>query len=917
MAVEKRVTLLEIDVDNTLVIKKQGDVLKQIEELKKANKDLKKDTDNLTGATDDQAQTYAKNQGQIKKLQQESRTYTKIIQNQVKASDSNLKIINKTDGSINSLRNALNINKGVYKSLTKEERENSKVGGDLLKLINKQDDEYKKLSRSIGNTQVDVGNYGKALGGLKSKITGLLSIAGIAGLIKGIFNLNGELRKLDRTTRTLFDGTQEEIRAITIEARGLASAFDLDVNETLKSANVLAKQFGLDGAQALALIEEGASKGANANGELLSNISEYSTQFRLAGLSASESIAIIQQQVKSGVFSDKGVDAIKEATLSLRELTPNAIKALEAIGISSDQVQKDISSGAKTYFDVIQEVANKTREFGEDSTEAGLILADVFKGAGEDAGDFIFKLGDINTNLGDIKTTLTEQDQVQIELSKSWNEFTSDVANGGGIIGKALTKIKKIANGALQGFLRLQRSYSSQALLDIESLADQRVDEFAKKYKDYLSTISEDDKRTRKQINEDVLKGYKDNFKRAKFLLKLQGEERLLAAKRLGLNLDKIEDDNLKKTIAKYIAGQKAIIKVNQEELKATDPIDPVDPVKPSINPVKRDAERLESYKQTLDEQLGAITEFNANEIIQEENKQSVLGEIFKRVDEEKKVKKITEFQDNILRLQSEGATELEVRMAQLALEKEQELQVANEIGADKAKIDEKYARQEVQIRREIENQKLGFISETLQGASSLFAENTAAYKLTASAQTLIDTYLGAQKAYVSQIIPGEPSSVVRATLAAAIATASGLANVARINDVAGFADGTTNAQPYGVVDLSSHTGTISGTPNISRSNGDNMLATVKTGEAILNERQQNKLSNLLGFDAVRYAVNGYADGTTFTSPTITNNINRNIVNNSNLNSGISDTNINLQVDVKDIAKGLNDYQTKVNDASI
>lgn len=48
-------------------------------------------------------------------------------------------------------------------------------------------------------------------------------------------------------------------------------------------------------------------------------------------------------------------------------------------------------------------------------------------------------------------------------------------------------------------------------------------------------------------------------------------------------------------------------------------------------------------------------------------------------------------------------------------------------------------------------------------------------------AETLISTYFAAQKAYTSQLIPGDPTSPVRATIAAGIAVATGLAKVARI----------------------------------------------------------------------------------------------------------------------------------------
>jgi hypothetical protein len=48
-------------------------------------------------------------------------------------------------------------------------------------------------------------------------------------------------------------------------------------------------------------------------------------------------------------------------------------------------------------------------------------------------------------------------------------------------------------------------------------------------------------------------------------------------------------------------------------------------------------------------------------------------------------------------------------------------------------------------------------------------------------ASTLTETYLGAQKAYTSQIIIGDPTSVVRGALAAAVVVTAGLANVKKI----------------------------------------------------------------------------------------------------------------------------------------
>ena len=65
-----------------------------------------------------------------------------------------------------------------------------------------------------------------------------------------------------------------------------------------------------------------------------------------------------------------------------------------------------------------------------------------------------------------------------------------------------------------------------------------------------------------------------------------------------------------------------------------------------------------------------------------------------------------------------------------------------------------------------------------LQG---ILKEGSGAAKAAAIAQTTVDTYLGAQKAYNSQLLPGDPTSPVRAAIAAGVAIASGLANVKAI----------------------------------------------------------------------------------------------------------------------------------------
>jgi len=240
---EQIVSLLKLDIDNSQVLKKQGDVLKQIASLKKENQQLKKSTDGLTTASKDQAQSYAQNEASIKKLSGESRTYKKILEDNIKAQEREQQTVVKTDGSINSLRNALNVNKTTYKNLTKEQRENEAVGGKLLKTIEQQDKEYKDLSKSIGNNQVEVGNYKSAV----TDLSGSINIMGVnvGSVIGNLKSKQAALRGVTAATKGTTKGLKlfrialiaTGIGAIVVLLGSLVAAFA----STQKGADFISK----------------------------------------------------------------------------------------------------------------------------------------------------------------------------------------------------------------------------------------------------------------------------------------------------------------------------------------------------------------------------------------------------------------------------------------------------------------------------------------------------------------------------------------------------------------------------------------------------------------------------------------------------------------------------------------------------
>lgn len=94
-------------------------------------------------------------------------------------------------------------------------------------------------------------------------------------------------------------------------------------------------------------------------------------------------------------------------------------------------------------------------------------------------------------------------------------------------------------------------------------------------------------------------------------------------------------------------------------------------------------------------------------------------------------------------------------------------------------------ARTEIDKREaQAKKQNLEVVGNALSMASEILGETTGAGKALAVASTTVSTYLSAQQAYASQLIPGDPSSPVRAYIAAGAAVAGGLMNVRKILSV-------------------------------------------------------------------------------------------------------------------------------------
>nr|DAL38417.1 MAG TPA_asm: minor tail protein [Caudoviricetes sp.] len=472
----------------------------KIDQLKASIKELQQQEKDKTITTNEmKVQTEAIN-ATIKEYQYNVRALRKEIQNNVRTE-------NEQEGSLKQLRAQLSNATKAYDEMSRAERDSSK-GQEMQEHIQDLIEELKEAEEATGRFQRSVGSYydsmmkaaddlqnteffgfdvvddtgigkvmemGKSVEDLRVKFGALkntalslltnpyfLAIAGVAGVgmaFKWFYDYNKGLMEATRLTQQFTGLTGNEMKSVRNEVLAVSNTFGLEFTETMQSANTMSKAFGISVSESLKIMQDGLVSGANANGEFLDTIKEYPRYFKEAGLSAEEMVAISTQATKEGIFSDKGVDTIKEGNLRLREMTTATAAALDGIGISSKQVQKDLQDGSKTTFQVMQEVANKLKELPQSSAAVGSAIANIFGGPGEDAGlAYIEMLGNIELDMDKVKAKSGDIAKAQEDELNATKELQDAMASlfdyTGGGFEKMKAQLSTIAKKSLTAVIK-------------------------------------------------------------------------------------------------------------------------------------------------------------------------------------------------------------------------------------------------------------------------------------------------------------------------------------------------------------------------------------------------------------------------------------------------------------------------------
>jgi len=904
-----------------IIIDGLGKTVETATELKRAiadvNAELKKTTD---------VQEIKKLEAKLVDLKAAQMEVNKVVKEQIKSRNEEITATDKANGAYRKLSKELNDQRNRYKDLAAAEQESSQEAKDLLISINNLDKKLKGIDATVGQFQRNVGGYTEALGqffpklggtvgqvtgligGLSQGITGLsattgafnkslgaigialTAFSGISEIFQSINESVAETKELSNQVASFTGATGNVLSDFVSKSKAISTTYKKDVNDITVAANTASKALGIGFNEALDAIEAGFRKGADSNGEFLDNLKEYPTQFAAAGLSIKDYLAISIEAANQGIYSDKGLDVVKEFGLRIREQTKTSKDALVgAFGEEfTGELFENLNNGSITTAEALSLVSGKMGDTEVAGDKLQTVIADVFGAAGEDAGlAYILSLEKIIKNTDDVtKSTNQYQSQQEIlyqtnlDLEASQSELNESFTKFGGEFTIISSKAKIFFNNLLGGLLDFANEFPATLKAmgaglttffttgSISGALKANRDVFrAEKQK-----IDKEDKLAIEKAEKDRIALEKKNAEEQKKRLKSQNKELSTTANKGGRDAAKeyaagslaaLEDERskLQTAFSNAVVGsgtQKELAlklnAINNQIKTAVEQQNQIlaDAARGNLLKNLQDAQQLATIPLTVE----PLKSVKASDLAKKEKEdlKKVQDEIIKNsADAAKKQKEINDQQlkdkqENTQKLIESvsnsilSVTDIIATFQQARAEKEAEAineqitNTENNITELEAKAEKASGIRKKRIERDIASQK-ELLKQQQAEAEAIRIKAAKEEKRIAIIQAIIQGALAFQRA------------LAQGSFLLAIPT--GIAAAAQIATIA--------AQPLaegGVV-----TGQrVNQKQNIpTRSNGDNVLAYVKRGEVVLNQRQQSLLGGSPTFR--KLGIKGFAEG--------------------------------------------------------
>ncbi len=626
--------------------------------------------------------------------------------------------------------------------------------------------------------------------------------------------VNDQVRQNENVTKKLTAaqregaGTIQKLEAANAKLRNEQRKLDLTTRQGIKRNQEINKE-----------IEKNTNiirKNSDQEKQRIMNIGNYTSAMGQSGVA-----------VNAATSAVKTFGTVLKVALGPFGLIIAAVAALISYFKRSEEGQNAWMKVMKIFNVVVENLADILSKVGKQLYEA----ITQPRQAWEDFKDFIRGLGEFFTNTfgniigGAIDAFVAQWAKDFAQVGLAWQKFKGIFVENSEAIQEAQQKVtdkQKEQDEAIERMKLGATNLKDAAVNAYETIKDKIIEvveetkreiEIASRLADLQASI---DKRTRKNIVDEA----KERVRLAEIRNQLADKDNVAAERRLELvdEENRILDEQSQRVLK--LLKDKLYLKQVENKLSESTKEDLMEEAQLRADVFNKEAEIEEKRKASIKKRLEAEREIaqDAIKLLDSEVKAFIAAnkdkfQDYQRLFELEKAAldeqlnrnliKQNEYNNKLFELETKRdeailARQLEVEtvnfenrkaiaenrinemlaldLQALEMQRQQEIEAAERIGADVASINEKYRIAEIELNRAAQNSKLAIAEQFAGQIAQLAGESTFVGKLAASAQALVNTYLGATAAFAQT-----PGGIVIKSAAAGLATAIGLANVASI----------------------------------------------------------------------------------------------------------------------------------------
>ncbi|MEE1137315.1 MAG: phage tail tape measure protein [Acutalibacteraceae bacterium] len=154
--------------------------------------------------------------------------------------------------------------------------------------------------------------------------------------------------KMKAVNQQMGNLSEKDMQKVVESGYLLQDTFDMEFNESLRGADALMTQFGVDAQTAYNLIAQGAKNGLNQNDDLADQLAEYSVYYSNLGFTAEEMMNMIATGAQDGAYQiDYLNDAMKEFGIRAIDNSDSTKEAFAALGLNSSKTMAAFAKGGE------------------------------------------------------------------------------------------------------------------------------------------------------------------------------------------------------------------------------------------------------------------------------------------------------------------------------------------------------------------------------------------------------------------------------------------------------------------------------------------------------------------------------------------------------------------------------------------